>query len=93
MKTDFLNDQIEFVLLQDGVFLFKPQTMSWLSAGVSRDWPDGRAVFVNKDKTLFAWINQKDHLRLISWSTNNSKIDLRQVLERFFENLVKVISK
>ena len=64
--------------------------MSWLSSGVSRDWPDGRALFVNNDKTIFAWINQKDHLRLISWSTNNGKIDLRSVIKRFFQGLTTV---
>ena len=72
------------------MFLFKPHTMSWLSAGIGRDWPDGRAVFVNNDQSLFAWINQKDHLRLISWSTNNAKIDLRTVLSRLFEGLSSV---
>jgi len=64
--------------------------MSWLSSGVARDWPDGRALFVNSDKTLFAWINQKDHFRLISWSTNNAQNDLRSVLTKFFQSLSSV---
>lgn len=61
--------------------------MSWLSSGVARDWPDGRAIYVNNDKDIFAWINQKDHLRFISWSTNNAKNDLRSVITKFFQGI------
>jgi creatine kinase len=64
--------------------------MSWLSSGVTRDWPDGRALYVSKDKNLFAWINQKDHLRFVSWSTNNSKNDLRSVINKFFQGISSV---
>jgi hypothetical protein len=77
-------------VVQDGVYLFKPQTMSWLSSGVARDWPDARAIFVNDDRTVYAWINQKDHLRLISWSTNNAHIDLRSVINTLFRTLSSV---
>jgi creatine kinase len=65
--------------------------MSWLSSGVARDWPDGRAIYVSNDKNLFAWINQKDHLRFISWSTNNAKNDLRSVITKFFQGISTVI--
>lgn len=64
--------------------------MSWLSSGVARDWPDGRAIYVNNDKTIYAWINQKDHLRLISWSTNNAKTDLLSVIVQFFDGISSV---
>jgi protein-arginine kinase len=64
--------------------------MSWLSSGVARDWPDGRAVYVNNEKNIFAWINQKDHLRFISWSTNNAKTDLRSVITTFFQGISSV---
>ena len=64
--------------------------MSWLSSGVGRDWPDGRSVYVNNEKNVFAWINQKDHLRFVSWSTNNAKNDLRSVLTKFFQGITLV---
>lgn len=72
------------------MFLFKPQTMSWLSSGVARDWPDGRALYVNNERNIFAWINQKDHLRFISWSTNNARNDLKSVITRFFQGITLV---
>jgi protein-arginine kinase len=67
--------------------------MSWLSSGIARDWPDGRAVYVNNDKSIFAWINQKDHLRFISWSTNNANNDLSSVIKRFFQGISLVLNR
>ncbi|CAF4202753.1 unnamed protein product, partial [Rotaria sp. Silwood2] len=84
-RLSMIDEQLQKNLANDGVYLYKPQTMSWLSSGVARDWPDGRAVYVNNDKSVFAWINQKDHLRFISWSTNNAKNNLRS-LENAMKN-------
>ncbi|CAF1471136.1 unnamed protein product [Rotaria sordida] len=86
-RLSMVDEQLRNSLANDGVYLYKPQTMSWLSSGVARDWPDGRAIYVNNDKNIFAWINQKDHLRFISWSTNNAKNNLRSVITRFFQGI------
>ena len=64
--------------------------MSWISSGITRDWPDGRAIYFNNDMNIFAWINQKDHLRFISWSTNNAKINLQLVIRNFFQSITLV---
>ncbi|UJR13748.1 hypothetical protein I4U23_000758 [Adineta vaga] len=82
-----VDERLEDTLVNDGVYLFKPQAMDWLSSGVARDWPDGRAIYVNNDKNIFAWINQKDHLRFISWSTNNAKDNLRTVITNLFQGI------
>jgi ATP:guanido phosphotransferase, C-terminal catalytic domain len=37
---------------------------SFLSHGT--DWPDGRGIFHNKDKTFLVWVNEEDHMRCIS---------------------------
>jgi len=34
--------------------------------GFYRDWPSGRGVFMNNDKTIIIWINEEDHLRFTS---------------------------
>ncbi|KAM9363307.1 creatine kinase M-type [Symphorus nematophorus] len=39
---------------------------SQLRTGVARDWPDARAVWVNKDGSLVVWVNMEDHLKLVS---------------------------
>lgn len=37
-----------------------------LAAGISRAWPQGRGVFSNPQRTLQVWVNEEDHMRLIS---------------------------
>jgi len=36
------------------------------AAGLNRDWPSGRGIFHNHDKTFLVWLNEEDHLRIIS---------------------------
>merc|ERR1739845_264008 len=36
------------------------------SAGLNRDWPDQRGVWHNNQKNFVAWINESDHIKLIS---------------------------
>lgn len=36
------------------------------AAGISRSWPLGRGVFFNTQRSLQVWVNEEDHLRLIS---------------------------
>jgi len=36
------------------------------ACGLNRDWPDSRGIFHNEDKTFLSWVNEEDHLRIIS---------------------------
>ena len=36
------------------------------SCGLNRDWPSGRGIFHNNDKTFLTWVNEEDQLRIIS---------------------------
>ena len=36
------------------------------SSGLNRDWPAGRGIFHNKEKTFLIWVNEEDQLRIIS---------------------------
>ena len=47
-------------------FLFKEGDRFLDSAGLNRDWPSGRGIFHNKEKTFLIWINEEDQLRIIS---------------------------
>ena len=47
-------------------FLFKEGDRFLDSCGLNRDWPSGRGIFHNKDKTFLVWINEEDQLRIIS---------------------------
>jgi protein-arginine kinase len=33
---------------------------------MERNWPEGRGIFHNKDKTALVWVNEEDQLRIIS---------------------------
>ena len=47
-------------------FLFKEGDRFLESCGLNREWPAGRGIFHNKDKTFLVWINEEDQLRIIS---------------------------
>ena len=35
-------------------------------AKACQHWPEGRGVFLSTDRTLIIWVNEEDHLRIIS---------------------------
>lgn len=47
-------------------FLFKQGDRFLDAAGANRDWPEGRGIFHNADKTALVWVNEEDQLRIIS---------------------------
>ena len=52
--------------LEENKFLFSSGDPNLSIAGMERDWPEARGIFHNDAKTLLAWINEEDHLRIIS---------------------------
>lgn len=47
-------------------FLFKAGDRFLEASGLNRDWPEGRGIFHNDEKTFLVWINEEDQLRIIS---------------------------
>lgn len=52
--------------LIDDHFLFKEGDRFLEACGLNRDWPKGRGIFHNKEKTFLVWVNEEDQLRIIS---------------------------
>merc|ERR1712226_580609 len=52
--------------LVDDHFLFVSGDRNLIAAGMERDWPEGRGIFHNTDKTFLTWVNEEDQLRIIS---------------------------
>lgn len=52
--------------LVDDHFLFMSGDPNLKVGGMERDWPEGRGIFHNKDKTFLVWVNEEDQLRIIS---------------------------
>ena len=49
------------------------------ACGLNRNWPHGRGIFHNNDKTFLVWVNEEDQLRIISMQPG---ADIGQVFER-----------
>ncbi|XP_064105370.1 uncharacterized protein LOC135214834 isoform X10 [Macrobrachium nipponense] len=60
--------------------LFKQGDRFLEAAGASRFWPEGRGIFLNADNTLVIWVNEEDHLRIISMQEGGN---LSEVYSRF----------
>merc|ERR1719364_394883 len=65
--------------LVDDHFLFMSGDKNLQAAGMERDWPSGRGIFHNKDKTFLVWVNEEDQLRIISMQPGS---DIAAVFDR-----------
>jgi arginine kinase len=54
-----LTDEVRTQLVADH-FLFKEGDRFLEAVGLNRDWPDGRGIFHNTDKTFLVWVNEED---------------------------------
>ena len=71
--------------LIDDHFLFdKPVSPLLTCAGMARDWPDARGIWHNNDKNFLVWINEEDHMRIISMEKGG---DMKAVFDRFCRGL------
>ncbi|CAG0883039.1 unnamed protein product [Cyprideis torosa] len=75
--------------LIDDHFLFKEGDRFLQAANACRYWPTGRGIYHNDNKTFLVWVNEEDHMRIISMQKGG---DLAQVYGRLV-NAVKSIEK
>ena len=61
------------------IFAFRREDRSHEASGCNRDWPSGRGIFHNADKTFLVWVNEEDQLRIISMQKG---ADIGAVFER-----------
>jgi len=73
--------------LVDDHFLFVSGDPNLISAGMERDWPEGRGIFHNKDKTFLVWANEEDQTRIISMQMGG---DVKAVFERLARGISAV---
>lgn len=65
--------------LEDAHLLFHGRDRFMRAAGMLEDWPAGRGIFLAADRRFVVWVNEEDHLRVISIQPDD---DLGQVWER-----------
>jgi len=51
-----------------------------LSSGCGRHWPDARGIFHNDAENLFVWVNEEDHMRIVSMETG---ANISAIMNRF----------
>nr|ABH10974.1 arginine kinase [Suberites ficus] len=83
LKGDFfrhttMSDQQRQQLIDDH-FLFRGKDKMQAASGYHQEWPHGRGIFVSKDKTFIVWVNEGDHLHIISMEQGG---DVRSVFSR-----------
>ncbi|CAF1265933.1 unnamed protein product [Rotaria sp. Silwood1] len=49
-------------------------------ADATRDWPSGRGIFHNDEKTFVVWVNEADHMQIISMENSG---DIPKVFTRW----------
>lgn len=65
--------------LIDGHILFRGKDKMQAASGYHEHWPHGRGVFHNPDKTFVNWVNEGDHIRIISMQNGG---DVEEVFMR-----------
>jgi len=70
--------------LIDDHFLFKEGDRFLQAANACRFWPTGRGIYHNDAKTFLVWVNEEDHLRIISMQMGG---DLGAVFRRLTDGV------
>jgi protein-arginine kinase len=65
--------------LIDGHQLFRGKDKMQAASGYHEHWPHGRGVFHNPDKSFVNWVNEGDHVRIISMQNGG---DVKAVFAR-----------
>ncbi|BFF99133.1 arginine kinase-like [Drosophila madeirensis] len=65
--------------LIDEHFLFKEGDRFLETAGASRFWPAGRGIYFNEARNFLVWVNEEDHIRIISMEKGG---DIGKVYDR-----------
>ncbi len=81
-----MNEEIRKQLIEDH-FLFKAGDRFLESAGLNRDWPEGRGIYHNDEKTFLVWINEEDQLRIISMQQGG---DILEVFTRLTTAIAEI---
>jgi len=62
---DGMSKEVQDQMIADH-FLFKEGDRFLDACNLNRDWPTGRGIFFNDNKTFLIWVNEEDQLRIIS---------------------------
>ena len=87
-KPNGMSEEQEKQLRSTGNLFQEPDSTLLLASGMGRHWPDARGIFANDNKNLFVWLNEEDHLRIVSMQGDRKKVtaegkQIKDVFARF----------
>jgi len=87
-KPEGMDHATEESLRSCGNLFQEPDSTLLLASGMGRHWPDGRGIFCNDKRNLFVWLNEEDHLRIVSMQGDRGKCteegkQIKEVFARF----------
>merc|ERR1712151_69799 len=86
-KTGGIDKATEERLISEHFLFQAPDEPMLLSWRMERDWPHARGIYHNDQKSALVWVNEEDHLRIISMEKG---YNIRAVFDRF-ANLVRAV--
>ena len=84
-----MSKEVQDTLIKDH-FLFKEGDRFLDAAGLNRNWPEGRGIYHNTDKTFLVWVNEEDQLRIISMQQGG---DILEVFTRLVNAIKSIETK
>jgi len=79
-KPNGMTHEKEEELRNAGNLFQEPDSTLLLSSGMGRHWPDARGIYHNNAKNFFVWLNEEDHMRIVSMQKGD---DVKEVTARF----------
>ncbi len=74
--------------LVDSHFLFRGKDKMQAASGYHTDWPHGRGIFHSHAKEFILWVNEGDHLRIISMEKGG---EIKQVFKRLSRGIAAIV--
>lgn len=76
--------------LIDDHYLFKEGDRFLQAANACRFWPIGRGIYYNDEKSFLVWVNEEDHLRIISMEKGGN---VCRIYNRLMEGVTQLCKK
>ena len=91
--SNMTNDQHDD-LIERHILFHDPDDYS-ISAGLGRDWPDARGIYLDdiNDPQFTIWINAEDHLRIISMSKGGNLLKVFTRLSKALHSIESSLKK
>lgn len=78
--------------LESRHLLYKSEDRFLTSAGLMRQWPQGRGLYLSGDNAFSVWVNEEDQLRIIALKQGGDVAEVFSLLARGISELSKALT-